>query len=383
MLHQSLSGIRVLDLTRLYPGPLCTLMLADLGAEITKVESPGGELGRYFPPYQYGSSALFLQLNRGKRSLTLNLKKPKGAEILHRLLEQCDVLVESFRPGIMRRFGLDFESLKDRYPALVYCSISGYGQQSPYERNPGHDLNYISLAGLLSLDGDAEHGVLIPPIQVADTMGAFQAGMAVCAALVQRGRTGRGQHIDISLLDGALFTMIHLASLHFAGVPLRPGQLPLSGRLAGYNVYRTRDNRYLALGFLEPKFWESFCLKMNLDQFANSQIQGDQSNLIRVLAERIAARTLNEWMEFFQGENLCVTPVREFREVLADPHVRERSLFETVTYPSGDLLQMKTPFVPEAAKGRAPLLGEHNVEILREHGYSAAEIDAFKEEGVL
>ena len=382
MLSGSLSGIRVVDLSRLYPGPLCTLMLADLGADVVKIESPDGELARYFPPYQFGSGATFLQLNRGKRSLTLDLKKNGGAAVLHRLLEKADVLVESFRPGVMKRLGLDAVSLQDQYNSLIYCSITGYGQEGPDSRRPGHDINYISLAGVLGLEGDPRHGLLIPPVQIADTLGAFQASTAICAALVQRARTGRGQHLDISLLDGAFFTLIHLASLHFADVPLRRGELPLSGRLAGYNVYRTRDGRYLALGFLEPKFWEQFCLKMNLDQFANTQVQEDQQELIGELGRRFAARTLKEWMDFFREEDLCVSPVREIPEAIAEAH--HRGLLVNVEYPSGSLKQLKTPFVKDgAAATRAPLLGEHNLEILKEYGYSAAEIDALREDGVL
>lgn len=382
MLSSSLTGIRVVDLSRLYPGPLCTLMLADLGADVLKIESPDGELARYFPPYQFGSGSTFLQLNRGKRSLTLNLKKAAGVAVLHRILEKADVLVEAFRPGVMKRFGLDEASLRDRYKSLIYCSISGFGQDGPDAARPGHDINYISMAGVLGLEGDSRHGLLIPPVQIADTLGAFQASTAICAALLQRSRTGQGQYLDISLLDGAFFTLIHLASLHFADVPLRRGELPLSGRLAGYNVYRTRDGRYLALGFLEPNFWETFCLKMNLDRFANTQIQEDQKELIGELTRRFATRTLKEWMDFFRDADLCVSPVLEIPEAIAEAH--QRGLLVNVEYPSGLLQQLKTPFVKDgAAATRAPLLGEHNLEILKEYGYSAAEIEALHQEGVL
>lgn len=382
MLSESLRGIRVLDLTRLYPGPLCTMMLVDLGADVLKVESPEGELGRYFPPYKFGSGALFLQLNRGKRSLTLNLKKAGGLSVLHRILEKTDVMVESFRPGVMKRFGLDEASLRGKYPSLISCSISGYGQEGPDARRPGHDINFISLAGILSLEGDEHRGLLIPPVQIADTLGAFQASTAICAALVQRFRTGKGQHLDINLLDGAMFSLIHLASLHYSDAPVQRGELPLSGRLACYNVYRTQDHRYLALGFLEPKFWETFCLKMNLDQFANNQLQPDQKHLIRALSDRFATRTLNEWMDFFKQEDLCITPVRDIPEALVE--AQNRGLIVNVEYPSGPLSQFKTPFVKDSSIAtRAPSLGEHNLEILREHGYSPAEIESLRQDGIL
>jgi crotonobetainyl-CoA:carnitine CoA-transferase CaiB-like acyl-CoA transferase len=383
MLEKSLGGIRVLDLTRLYPGPLATLMLSDLGADVLKIEAPEGELGRYLPPYQFGSSAAFLQLNRGKRSLTLNLKKEDGLKIFHRLLTSADVLVESFRPGVMKRFKLGFESLRDLYPALVYCSISGYGQTGPHSQDPGHDINYISIAGILALN-KAEGAYLIPPVQIADVMGAYQACAAICAALLQRSRSGLGQHLDISLLDGALFAMIALASLHFAEVPLKQDSLPLSGSLACYNIYRTKDDRFLAVALLEPKFWQTFCLKLNLDSYVNHQMQTDQKELIMMLTEKIGSKSLREWLIFFENEDLCITPVKNFSDTVLDPQVLHRKMLLDVAYPSGILRQMKTPFVAETnATVRAPVLGEHNVETLTELGYSAQEIASLKKQGIL
>jgi crotonobetainyl-CoA:carnitine CoA-transferase CaiB-like acyl-CoA transferase len=383
MLEKSLSGIRVLDLTRLYPGPLCTLMLSDMGADVLKIEAPEGELGRYLPPYQFGSSAAFLQLNRGKRSLTLNLKKEKATEIFRRLLSKTDVLVESFRPGVMKRLKLDYETLRSAYPSLIYCSISGYGQTSPNSQDPGHDINYISLAGILALS-ETEQGYLIPPVQIADVMGAYQASAAICAALFERSRSGSGQFLDISLLDGALFTMIALASLHFAGVPLQQKSLPLSGSLACYNVYRTKDDRFLAVALLEPKFWQTFCLKMNLSAYVNNQMQSDQQELINVLAEKLGERTLQEWLDFFGSEDFCITSIKDFPETIEDPRVVHRKMLLDISYPSGILKQMKTPFVSETtATSRAPVLGEHNVETLTELGFSTTEIATLKEDGIL
>lgn len=383
MLEQSLKGIRVLDLTRLYPGPLCTLMLCDMGADVLKIEVPEGEFGRYLPPYQFGSSAAFLQLNRGKRSLTLNLKKEKGLEIFHRLLEKTDVLVESFRPGVMKRFKLDYPSLVILYPSLIYCSISGYGQTGPASQDPGHDINYISMAGILALSQTGQ-GYLIPPVQIADVMGGYQASAAICAALFERSQSKTGQHLDISLLDGAFFAMIAQASSHFAGLTLQKDNLPLSGSLACYNVYQTKDESFLALALLEPKFWQTFCLKVNLDPFVNRQMQSDQKELTEILAVKIKSRTLPEWLEFFRNEDLCITPVRNFDEAIQDPQILHRKLLLDVSYPSGTLKQMKTPFVSETnSKRRAPVLGEHNLETLTEVGYSPNEIDSMKKDGVI
>jgi crotonobetainyl-CoA:carnitine CoA-transferase CaiB-like acyl-CoA transferase len=384
MLHQSLEGIRVLDLTRLFPGPLCTMMLADLGAEVIKIEAPEGELARYIPPYQFGSGVLFLQLNRGKRSLTLNLKSEQGQAILNRMLEQTDILVESFRPGVMRRFHLDYDSTKERYPSLIYCSISGYGQTGPMAAKPGHDLNYLSMAGIISLSGDDTKGYLIPPIQIADTMSAFTAVSSILAALFQRSRIGKGQFLDISLLDAAFFAMVGLAGIHLAGFPLQADVLPLSGRLACYNIYRTKDNKFLALAFLEPKFWQTFCLKMKMDQYFNHQLQNDQTELIEALRNKFKTKSLQEWLDFFEQDDLCISPVRNFPEVLADPMIQSRGLVTEVQYPSGILKQMMTPIVSGAgSRIRAPLLGEHNVEILLEHGYSSDQIESLRKQGVI
>lgn len=381
MINSSLKGIRVLDFSRLFPGPLCTLMLADLGADIIKVEPPEGEPARYYPPYHFGSGATFLQLNRGKRSLTLDLKKPPAIEVVRKLLCGCDILVESYRPGVMKRFGLDYDSLKQQFPSLIYCSITGYGRDGVHASKPGHDLNYISLAGIVSLNGNAERGLVIPPIQIADLLGGFQAGMAILAALVQRGKNQRGQNLSISLLDGAFFTWISLAGMHFAGLPLRPETNPLSGGLACYRLYRTKDDRYLALALLEPKFWKTFCGKLGLSQYSENHMLQDQEKLAAVLTTEIASRTLDEWLSFLEQEDLCVTPVLDFSEALNE--LAARSTF-SLSYPEGRLQQFKTPFAGESpAESPAPNVGQHTVEILTEIGYSFLEIESLKNDGVL
>ncbi|MCI0616140.1 CoA transferase, partial [bacterium] len=366
MISRSLKGVQILDFSRLFPGPLCTMMLADLGAEVIKVEAPEGELGRYIPPYQFGSGSMFLQMNRGKRSLTCNLKTQQGREIILRILEKVDILVESFRPGVMQRFGLDYATIQSKFPSLIYCSISGYGQDGPMSQKPGHDLNYISVAGILSLSGGSDkQAYVIPPVQIADTLGAFCASNAILAAYIQRLREGEGQCLDISLLDSAFFAMISLAGIHFAGFPMQANALPLSGRLACYNIYRTKDNKYLALAFLEPKFWQTFCLKMKLDQYFNHQLQNDQTEIIEVLTEKFATKSQKEWLDFFEREDLCISPVLDFPQTVSEPTILSRGLMTSVHYPSGTLSQFRTPFVTSgAATMRAPLLGEHNVEIL-------------------
>jgi len=378
MLSRSLEGIRVLDFTRLYPGPLCTLMLADLGADVMKVEAPGGEMGRLMPPLKGDQSLSFLQLNRNKRSLMLDLRKEEGRLIVKKLLESCDVLIESFRPGVMKRFGLDYENLRGEFTRLIYCSISGYGQTGSNSGKPGHDLNYISVAGII---GAQEKVSILPPVQIADSIGAFQASTAILAALFQRSRTGAGQFLDISLLDGAFFAIILLAGIQVSGLDAKSEQY-LSGRLACYNIYRTLDDRYLTLALLEPKFWNHFCAQMQMPQLADRQFQENQQELIEIIAERIATKPLTDWIEYFSTEDVCFAPVQSIAEALQSEPAKR--LLVPVDYSFGSFLQMRTPFVEKTLnKRKAPEPGEHTWQILEEAGFTKPEIEAFARKGIL
>ena len=379
MLSDSLKSLRILDFTRLYPGPLCTMMLADLGADVIKIESLDGESGRSLPPFAFDRSIPFMQLNRNKRSLAMNLRTGEAQGIIRKLLGKSDVLIESFRPGVMKKFGLDYESIHDHFPQLVYCSISGYGQQGPEADRPGHDINYISVAGMLGC-GPSFH--LIPPVQIADTMGAYQAITAILAALIQRNRERAGQFLDISLLDGVFTTMILIAGTAIAGQDTSTDQY-LSGKLACYNIYETSDNRYLALGLLEPKFWDLFCRKMNLSELSSLQFQDNQKDLKRTVGDRLKSRSLQDWLEYFQDEDLCITPVQTIQEAMNSEYARHRKIFQTVEYSFGSMLQMTTPFVKSPSMNRAPEAGEHSSEILRESGYTPEEIEAFRGKGII
>ncbi|MCI0414291.1 CoA transferase [bacterium] len=378
MLQRSLEGIRVLDFTRLYPGPLCTLMLADLGADVIKVEAPGGETGRFLPPLRENNSLSFLQLNRNKRSLMLDLRKEEGRSIVKKLLESSDVFIESFRPGVMKRLGLDYANLSEEFPRLVYCSITGYGQTGTNSWKPGHDLNYISVAGII---GSQEKASIIPPVQIADTVGAFQASTAILAALLQRSRTGAGQFLDISLLDGAFFAIILLAGIQMSGLDAKTEQY-LNGRLACYNIYRTQDERYLTLALLEPKFWNHFCARMEMSQLADRQFQENQQGLIQTIAEKIAARPLSHWIEHFNSEDVCIAPVTSLAEAFQSDLAKQ--LFIRVDYPFGSLLQMRTPFVEKTLNTtKAPEPGEHTWQILEDAGFTKPEIEEFTRKGIL
>ena len=376
MLSNALQNIHVVDLTRLYPGPLCTLMLADLGADVIKVEAPEGEMGRVLPPFEDGQSIPFRQLNRNKRSLTLNLKSDSGRDILKTLIARADILVESFRPGVMKRLGLDYPVISKQFPSLVYCSVSGFGQEGPDSHRPAHDLNYISIAGIVS--SNESGGCMIPTVQIADTVGAFQAITAILATLLRRYRTGEGEYLDISLLDGAFITMILLAGIQLAGKNAETESF-LSGQLAGYNVYETKDHRYLALGLLEPRFWNRFCEKMDLPDLADRQFQPDQNELIEEIKGKLSEKTLEEWLEYFRTEDLCISAVNTVAEAIGSPYLRERDLLIEMD----GKIHMKTPFAGELSSRKAPQLGEHNHEILQQLGYSNQQIEDLLSQGVI
>ncbi len=257
-MHAPLNGVRVLDLSRLIPGPFCTLILSDLGASVDKLEDPHvGDYLRVFPPMKRGLSGRFNALNRDKRSLCLDLKKPEGRDALLRLARHYDVVVESFRPGVLDKLGVGFAALARENPRLVMLSISGYGQDGPLRDRAGHDLNYIALGGVLGVAGPPDRPPPTPAVQLADIAGgALFGAVGILAALYERERTGRGQQVDVSMCEGALaFLIPELGSYDAAGTPPRRGGELLIGGAACYGVYRTKDGRFLSVGALEPKFW--------------------------------------------------------------------------------------------------------------------------------
>lgn len=269
-----LAGLRILDLTRLLPGGYCTLLLADLGADVVKVEEPGrGDYIRWSPPLVDGTSAAHRALNRGKRSITLNLKAPGGAAVLARLAEGADVLVESFRPGVMDRLGTGHAALSERHPRLVFCAITGFGQDGPYRDLVGHDINSMGFGGALSLGGRSGQDPPIPGVQVGDLgAGGLMAAVGILAALQERERTGRGRFVDIGMLDGVVsWLSIHLGS-HLADPATSEAMRPLSGDLACYRLYRTRDGRHVTVGALEPQFWRALCETLGLPDLVNDQL---------------------------------------------------------------------------------------------------------------
>jgi crotonobetainyl-CoA:carnitine CoA-transferase CaiB-like acyl-CoA transferase len=346
-----LSGIRVLDLTRLLPGAYCTMLLAGMGAEVVKVEEPGsGDYMRWTPPLVDGLSALFVALNRGKKSVALDLKSSAGRDALLRLAGTADVLVEGNRPGVMDRLGLGWSAIHDRNPRLVMCSITGYGQDGPFASRAGHDLNYMAIAGGLGLNGPRDGPPIPLSVQVADIGGGgMQAAVEILGALVGVQRGGEGRHIDIAMTDGAIGWLALAFAARAAGERVARGDQRLAGRYACYRVYECKDGRHYSVGALEPKFWSALCDALGRPDLVDRQYSEDLSTQEEV--ERIfATRTRDEWEQILSKVDACCEPVLDLDEVASHPQVAARRTFE------------------RGAKGRAPQLGEHTEEILRELG---------------
>jgi len=378
----ALTGVRVLDLSRLLPGPYLTMILADLGADVVKIEDPHvGDYLRVIPPKKGDLSGRYLAINRGKRSLTLDLKAPAGAEALRRMAAQADVVVESFRPGVMDRLGLGYAALSAINPRLVVCSISGYGQTGPYADRAGHDLNYVSLAGVLAMGGGEAGGApAMPGVQIADLAGGtLWSATGILAALLQRDRTGRGAHLDISMTEGAMALLAtELGNLDCGAVPSR-GAETLNGGMACYQIYRTQDGRYLSVGGLEPKFWLAFNQAIgrtgSVAELAG--VSPDQARIRAELAAILATKTLAEWVTILAAHDCCCEPVLEPAELADHPlHQARAVFFELDGGALGPIRQLRTPLGAPAAPTIPPRRGEHSAAVLRDYGFGADEIAA-------
>ena len=390
-----LAGVRVLDLTRLLPGGYATQLLADLGAEVTKIEEPGaGDYARAMPPFFRSYGQAFLAVNRNKRSVAINLKRPEGRAALLRLVERADALIESYRPGVMARLGLDYETLRERNPRLVVCALSGYGQDGPYSQRVGHDLNYIGYAGLLGHLMRPGQPPTLPGPQIADIAGgALMAVAGILAALVGRATTGSGRFVDVSMLDGTFALMPILATMVLNGAPEpAPGDVWLAGALPCYNVYETADERYITLGALEPKFWANFCRAVGRDDLIERQFPaeaGERREAIEAVAAIIKLKTRDEWVAELGDAEVCLGPVNTIAEAVADPQIQARGVVATANYGNreGEGRAFRSaPLisdVPFETRQGLPELGEHTDTALAEAGYSAEEIASLRQDGVV
>jgi alpha-methylacyl-CoA racemase len=396
MSERPLSDVRILDLTRLLPGGFCTLLLGDLGADVIKVEDTGqGDYVRWAPPY-YGTdeqtplgtrSAIYLALNRNKRSIRLDLKQERGRQALIKLVETADVLVESFRPGVLDKLGVGYDVLRQANPALVYCPITGYGQDGPNRDRAGHDMNYLGLNGVLGLTGEAGGPPVQSGAQIADLGGgALTAAVGILAALHDARRSGEGQMVDISMTDGSLAWLVMEAGRYFgSGEVPRRGEVMLSGGIICYRPYEAADG-WVTCGALEPKFWQAFCRGVGREDLIEKQFEKPGSDAHKEVAEIFRTRTREEWRAFNDEHDAMVEPILDLDEALESELVREREMTVSYEQPElGEIRQLGFPIklsrTPAGIDRPAPALGEHTMEVLTDAGYSAEEVAAMEEEG--
>ncbi|HPB15955.1 MAG TPA: CaiB/BaiF CoA-transferase family protein [Smithellaceae bacterium] len=387
-----LEGLKVLDFTTLLPGPYATMILSDLGADVLKVTSGSRpDLAAIVPPFigKTDLTAASAYLGRGKRSITLNLKDARGLQVVHRLLERYDVLIEQFRPGIMAKLGLGFDDLAPRYPSLIYCSLTGYGQTGPMKDRAGHDINYLSLSGLMGYAGRKYEGPVPMPLQIADVAsGSNNSVIAILAAVFSRSRTGKGQYLDISMTDGAFaFNALAAAAYLVSGEePTREGFILNGGSL--YDFYKTADGHYLSFGGLEPQFFAAFCNAIGRpDWIAGGVAPPDCAGVKEEVRKIIKSKTRGEWKEIFDKTDACVEPVLSLSEALDSELVRERQLTTDITLPDGSTVrQPASPFkfsaTPPVYGKTGVKAGSHNREVFLELGYSEEEINEFGKTGL-
>jgi len=385
------SKIRILDLTRLLPGGFCTQIWADLGADVIKIEEKErGDYCRWDPPFVNGQSHYFLALNRNKRSLTLNLKTEEGKRIFIDLSRTADVIIENFRPGVMERLGLSYENLKHVNPRLVYCAISGYGQNSPNRDKAGHDINYLAESGYLDIAIKCGSG--IPMLFLCDMAGSMFASQSISLALLNREQTGHGQYLDLSISDCFFSWMTLLVARSNAlGRPLKADDLDHHGSSLCYNVYRTADDQFIAVGIIEEKYWVNFCGALDMNDLLKKQFvkRSQDPDAFTRLEKIIEGKTLQEWMIWANGRDLCFTPVKSINEVLSDPNMQARDLTYMMQVPGvGEVIQLAMPLKlsntrVDGKNNPPPALGQHTAEILTAMGIDKEQIVRLKARNVV
>jgi crotonobetainyl-CoA:carnitine CoA-transferase CaiB-like acyl-CoA transferase len=400
MPQSPLDGIKVLDLTKLAPGPFCTMILGDLGAEVIKIEEPGPPTGRRAEqagkanteaPGRDFSGSPFNALNRNKKSIGINLKTGQGKEVFLRLAQRADVLVQEYRPGVAERLGIGAEKLLFRNPRLIYCAITGYGQDGPYRSLVGHDLNYIATAGVLSILGRSGQLPTIPHNLIADYAGGGMHGaIGVLAALVARSQTGRGQVVDISMMDGSMALMAQAFSSFFANgkMPVR-GETPLDGAIPNYNVYETGDGKIITIGAIEPWFFANLCRALGREDFIEHEYNSAKRGEIHeFFTKTFRTKTRDEWFKLLSETDICVGRMNTLDEVADDPQVRARQMIVELDGPDGMKVRqvgisVKLSDTPGSIRSLAPKLGEHTDEIMHGLGYSDGQIEKWRSDGAI
>jgi crotonobetainyl-CoA:carnitine CoA-transferase CaiB-like acyl-CoA transferase len=398
-----LEGITVLDLTRLAPGPYCTMILADLGADVIKIEEPGPPTGRRAeqsgalatePPPRYGVDrhSPHWALNRNKKIIGLNLKHDEARQIFYQLAERADVVVEEFRPGVAKRLGIDYDTLHQRNPRLIYCAVTGYGQSGPYKDLAGHDINYISMAGCLGMIGEEGGPPVIPHNIIADFAGGgMHAAIGVLAALMARERTGRGQFVDIAMTDGVYSLLVsHLSTYFASGLVPRRGETLLDGGAHYYNIYQTKDGKWLSIGSIEPWFYANLCRAIGRDDLLPCEfVEAEQREVLKhTLSDIFQTKTRDEWFELLTRHDICVGKVYDLDETENDPHLRAREMIVEVDHPqAGKVKQVgisvKLSETPGQIRFLAAPMGVHTEEILTALGHSQEKIVELRAAGAI
>ena len=396
-----LEGKVILDLSRMLPGPYCTMILSDLGAEVIRVEDPNypyGNPGPYFQKGNYRESAFHSILMRNKKSITLNLKDDKARKIFYELVKKADVVLDTFRPKVMNKLKIDYNTLALINPSIICCSLTGYGQNGPYEQVAGHDLNYIGICGILDLNKERkQHGKeneLRPPmnpgVQVADIGGGLVAAIGILGAIVEReGNAERkGQFIDIAMTDSVFSFIPMIAAYHFAKDSSEIVNI-LHGDFPFYSVYKTKDNKFLSVGIIEAKFWREFCKALELNELEQRQITiGKEREVVfQKIQQKLLKKTQKEWMEKFINLDACVMPVKSFAEACQDPQIKVRNMVVEMDHPKlGKIQNIASPIkysrTPLTIRSIAPKTGQNTQEILDSLGYSAEQIQKFKKDRI-
>ena len=384
--------MNILDLSSLLPGSLCSQILADLGAEVLKIENPnGGDNFRWTPPFINATGSYFHIINRNKKGMTLNLKHEKGKEIFLKLVTDADVVLDSCVPGTMEELGMGYHDLKQINPGIICCSLTGFGQDGPYKNRPAHDIDFLSISGIVDLLGERGGRPIVPAMQFAGAGGSLSAAMGILSALLRRERTGEGQYLDVAILDSLTPFLSLVMSQYMAnGIIPKRGESLVGGGYASYNIYETADGKYLSLGCLEEKFWKEFCKAVEREDLIDDQYAPSprREELIEETRAIFLQKPREEWINLFEQYTICFSPVNSLEEAVCDPQIQHRGLWFSYEHPTdGTIPQQRFPVKysedQPGVRCHPPGLGEHTREILRQVGYTDGEIEYFYKRGVV